>query len=167
MFEGIPPTPDPGFVKRLHDFDPKLEVQFFRQWGRFVIVKPRAYGPAWQILPIEGEDGQFRQPDERDIRLLFYGDLWRHGGVKERVRAGEDHALGQQAKDDKRAETELHEASMDDKRQIRKAYRQALNDGKANSEFERVDIKSKGLTAAQIQAARSTGRDPWAESKVG
>ena len=166
MYKGITPTPDSNFLNKLKEFDPQLGVKFFREFSRFVIIKPRAYGPPWQILLIETEDRQFRFPDERDIAALWLGDLWRHGGVEERITQGEERAKAVKSQEEKRAKETLREASRDDRRQLKNTWRKACNLGKGNADFRRVDIEQKGLTIDQIRSAKIQGQDPWAKQKV-
>ena len=167
MYQGVPPTVNPSFLRKLKEFDPALRVEFSREAHRFVITKPRAYGAAWQLHLVQSEDGDFRQPDERDIAVLWLGDLWRHGGPKARVRRGEDYMLDYQDREDRRISEEFRETSRDNKIQLRRMYRRdVLGDGKGNAEFRRVNLKRRGLTISEIHQSRALGIDPWAQAKV-
>ena len=161
QYQGIPPVPDRIFVRDLRTFDRKLSVQFDRYARRFVIVKEMPWGDPYMIWIVEDDFGGFRQPDQRDIKALYFADLWRHGGVKERVLAGERYAEDHKQKQEKEIDDTFRDATRDDALQLRRTFRQASNDGKANSEFRRVDTQGPGLTLPQIQEARSRGVDPW------
>lgn len=161
QYQGIPPTPDRVFVRDLRTFDHKLKIEFDRHARRFVIVRVMPWGAPYLIWVIEAEDGGFRQPDQRDLKALYLADLWRHGGVKERIIKGEQKILDNQVKEEKHAEDTLRDATKDDKLQLRKTFRQASNDGKANSEFRRIENQGPGLTLSQIRAAKAQGIDPW------
>jgi len=142
-------------------------VEFSREAHRFVIAKPRAHGPAWQLHLVESDTGDFRQPDERDIARLWLGDLWRHGGVRDRIRKGQEYMEDYKAREDRKINEEFRETSRDNKIQLKRMHRRdILGDGKGNAEFRRVDPNRKGLTVEEIRRARSQGSDPWAQTKV-
>lgn len=164
MYQGIPPNPDPTFVKRLHEFDPLLRVQFDKHSERFVVTKRRAYGNDFVVHVIQCDDGTFRPPDMRDIKALYWGDLWRHGGVRERIRSGEERYARQEREQQQRAKDEFRAAAREDKIQLSNTYRKAFNEGSKAPEFRRVDVKSGGLTVQQIKDARAAGRDPWVKA---
>lgn len=162
MYAGVPPSPDPVFVRDLKTFDDKLRLQFSRQLGKFVVTKQRAFGDDFIVLVVQSDDGGFRHPDQRDIKQLYAGDLWRHGGVKERIRKGEEQMLGAEQKDIDNATDELKARTREDKIQLSKAYRRAFNEGSKASEVRRIDVKNpRGRTADQIKSARAAGKDPW------
>jgi hypothetical protein len=166
MYEGIAPVPDRVFVKDLKVFDPELRVTFHRPIGKFVVSKRRAIGSDFVVLVIETDDGQFRMPDQRDIKALYNGDLWRHGGVKERIRSGEEHMKAYRDKEEKEIETETRARAADSKIQLSNAFRKTFNEGSKAPELRRVDLNQKGLTVEQIRSARAAGQDPWVGQKA-
>lgn len=161
MYQGVTPVPDSGFVKDLKAFDPKLRVRFERHMERFVITKRRAFGPDFNVLVVQTDDGEFRQPDRRDLMALWEGDLWRHGGVDARIRRGEEHMQEFQQKQDREIEEESRARTRDSKIQLSNAYRKTFNDGSKAPELRRVELNRRGLTAEQIRSARAAGKDPW------
>jgi hypothetical protein len=161
MYQGVTPAPDSAFVKDLKAFDPLLRVRFERRMERFVITKRRAFGDDFNVLVVQTEDGQFRQPDQRDIKHLYAGDLWRHGGVDARIRRGEEYMKNEQEKLDKEISEESLARTRDSKIQLSNTYRKTFNDGSKAPELRRIELNRKGLTIDEIRAARAVGRDPW------
>lgn len=155
-------------MKDLKRYDPKLDVIFNREYEVFIIVRKAAYGPPHQILPVEAEDGTFRQPDNRDLFTLAVADLWRSGQeAGDRVRKGEEHMLDAMEKEDNKITEEFREYTRDDKLQWKNTWRKALNQGSKQPEFRRIEQRGPGLTLGEIKKARAAGQDPWAgHSKV-
>ena len=165
MYTGVAPVPDWAFVKELKQFDSKLDIVFDRMAERFIIRRDRGWGKPWGVLVIETMDGNFRQPDQRDIKKLWEGDLWKHGGVKEHIRRGEEKMLNHKEKQTKDAEDELRAVTRDNKIQLSNTFRKASNQGSKAPEFRRVEVKnSRALTAEQIRSARQRGVDPWSKA---
>jgi hypothetical protein len=151
------------FVRDLREFDPQLRIRFERRFEKFVITKRRAFGDDWNVLVVQTDNGDFRQPDQRDIKKLYDGDLWRHGGVKERIRSGEEKMLAAQPKDIANAEDELKARTRENKIQLSNAYRKTFNDGSKSPEIRRIDVQNpRARTVEQIKSARTAGKDPWA-----
>lgn len=163
MYQGVPPKPDWAFVKALKEFDPKLDVVFDRVAERFIIRKQRAWGKPWGVLLVETADCRFRQPDQRDIKMLYDGDLWRHGGVKEHILRGEERMKAHQEKQERDNVEEIKNAGRDDKIQLSNTWRKATNQGSKAPEFRKLDdIRKPGaLTIGEIRTAKAAGRDPW------
>jgi hypothetical protein len=151
MYQGIAPNADPLFKRDLMEFDSDLRVEFNRAAERFVITKPRPFGNPWVVLVVESDSGDFKPPDRRDIAKLWLGDLWRHGGPDARVRTGEEKMVEARQKSEQQAETEIKDHTRDDGRYLRKQWRAIANDGKANSDVRRIDVKPKGKTIQEIQ----------------
>lgn len=163
MYQGVPPVPDRVFVKDLKQFDSRLDIVFDRVLERFIVRRDRGWGKPWGVLLIETPDRQFRQPDQRDIKRLWEGDLWRHGGVEAHIRRGEERMKAAQEKEMRDAVDEIRQRSREDKVQLSNVWRKATNQGSKAPEFRKLsEIKpSNALTIDQIRAARSEGRDPW------
>ena len=150
MYKGIPPSPDPRFMRKLKEYDKKLYFEFDRALSRFVIRREIIGREDPKIWVVETEDGRFRQPDERDIAVMYMADLWRHGGVKQRVMLGEQKLLEHERIQEQKAKQELREATLDNKYQLRNTYRKAANDGKALPPFRQILPKSKGKTYKEL-----------------
>jgi hypothetical protein len=163
MYYGVPPVPDWVFVRDLREFDPQLRIRFERRFEKFVISKKRAFGDDFNVLVVQTDNGAFRQPDQRDIKKLYDGDLWRHGGVKERVRRGEEQMLEAEPKGIANAEDELKARTRENKIQLSNAYRKTFNEGSKAPELRRIDVQNpRARTIEQIKSARAAGKDPWA-----
>lgn len=165
MYQGVTPVPDKAFVKDLKQFDSRLDVVFDRVAERFIIRKDRGWGKPWGVLLVETQSGAFRQPDQRDIKRLWEGDLWRHGGVDAHIRRGEERMKAAEEKEEKDAEDTIKQATREDRIQLSNTFRKATNQGSKAPEFRRVEVQnSRALTVEQIKAARAAGRDPWAKA---
>jgi hypothetical protein len=155
MYQGVPPTVDREFVKDLKEFNKDLWVEFSREHERFIIYqKSKQYGTA-EVMIIETEDGEFRQPNFTDIGLLYWGDLWRHGGVEARMIFGEDKALQKMENDDKKAEESLREATLDDKYTLRNGLLKAMG-MPVTPHVRRIEHTPKGVI---IEDKRKFNRD--------
>lgn len=147
VWQGLTPTPDRGFVRKLREFDPDLSVEFDRGLGRFVIYQQgRISGKTVAMVIRGGEDTEcgFRQPDERDLCLLRQVDMHNERTRRRLIEGREKELVEGSRKEMVDAQTEFHEASLDDKHQIKRAYRIMMNDGKAPSHVPPVRPKPKG-----------------------
>lgn len=145
MFEGVTPAPDRVFMKRLKSVDKKLDCLFRREHERFVITYDRASGEKAAIFMVKGENGDFRQPDERDLDRLYDADCSRIGmsmesRLKQRAYASELYHRYQRQK----TRENIGHMTMDSRRQLLPAFGRAHNLGKCNSTFRRIIPKSKG-----------------------
>jgi hypothetical protein len=145
MFHGITPTPNSGFVRKLKQLYPELEVEFSREHERFIITQPSRLRSGRVLLMIIGGykiDNSFRQPDERDLKVLWKADMWRIG-YKKQMMDGERAMLEAREKEEAKAEEEIRERTKDDKIQLSDGYRRAFNIAKANATFRRIENKPK------------------------
>jgi len=150
MYKGIPPSPDPRFMRKLKEYDKKLYFEFDRVLSRFVIRRKVEIREDPKIWIVETEDGRFRQPDERDIAVLYMADLWRRGGVKHRIRVGEQKLLEYERVQEQKMRDELRDVTKDNKYQLRSTFRKATNDGKALSPYRQLLPKAKGKTYKEL-----------------
>lgn len=150
MYQGVTPPVDPTFLKKLKEFDPTLTCEFHRGHERFVIQRKATVGPPHNIMIVDDFTG-FRQPDERDLAALYAADLWRHGGVSERIRKGEEYMRNYRTREDEKMREEFRDVTKDNKYWLRRTMRQANNDGKANHEFRRIEVKPKGYTVNDLR----------------
>lgn len=145
MFEGVTPSPPADFVKNLKRLDPGLGCEFSREHSKFVITQTGKLSGRVPVAIVEGnEGGGYRYPDNRDIIMLNECDLHRKGQeIKNRIRDGEEAMLSARKKADAYAEDELRYAAREDKRWAMQQFRQAYNEGKANSSLRRINVKPK------------------------
>jgi len=145
MFEGLMPVPDSTFVRKLKQFDPKLECRFSRRHGRFIVTQPRVTKPERpaEVWMINGDSGEFRQPDSRDLKILFGGDLHRIS-VEERERKAIAYMKGYKKKQKKNVKDEIRNRTKDGVIQLKKMYYKTGNLGKAPAPFRKIERKPKG-----------------------
>lgn len=147
MWHGITPSPDPGFVRKLRDYDPKLRAEFRREYGKFAITQPAAVGPNTIIFLVEGgENGRhFRQPDARDLAILHHADMARSGNSpKDRMYEGEAAIADIHRKQEAKVRSDLRDATKDGKYQLMRTFQEAANTGKGTRPFRQITHKPKG-----------------------
>jgi hypothetical protein len=132
-------------MERLKAISPDLGCKYEPGHEHFVITHRRPIGQPVPILLIEGDQGEFRHPDQRDIKKILESDTHRVP-VKDRLKVVAKYMEDDRAKKRKAVKDEIRERTKDDRRQLTRAFARAANVSKANSEFRRVDIKPRGVT---------------------
>lgn len=143
---GMTPTPDPGFVRKLKQYSPDLGVRFSPNWGCFVITQKSKMSGDVPLFIVEGDDGAgYRQPDDRDMQKIYEADRWNRGehDWKATIQRGETYLREFEAEQEACVAAEIRDVTKDDKIQLINAYKKALNMGKTDNEFQRVEVKSK------------------------
>ena len=144
----IVPVLDSSFEKDLKEFasskNSKLWVEWDSSLDRFVIYQPSKQYKKAIAMVIETEEGEFRQPNITDIALLYWGDLYRKGDPKAMMIFGEEKALKKMEEDDKRVETEMREATLDDKYTLRRELKKAIGEVADAPHVRRIAPKSRG-----------------------
>lgn len=147
MWKGITPEPDPGFVRKLKTFDPKLKCKFSRKLGKFVITQPTRLRSGEAVAAVvEGDTGGgYRQPDERDLGVLARADFERKSH-KERIREGEEFVEKNREAEEKREHETFRDVAKDNYNQLRHYYANLTGDraDDHNPAFRRVKTKPKG-----------------------
>lgn len=69
----IAPSPSRSFMKDLRSMDRRLSLKF--NGNHFIICYDRGFGEPVNVLRIQTDDGNFRQPTSRDLEVLRGGDL--------------------------------------------------------------------------------------------
>jgi len=131
--------PDRTFSKDLKRLDPRLATKFNGQ--HFVITFDRGHGQPVNILVVKGEDGAFRQPDNRDITKLKECDLAREDYRDKFMRVSQ-HYEQVREKMKKASHETFRDLTKDSKIQLQQAFGRLSS--KANSAFRRVKLKPKG-----------------------
>jgi hypothetical protein len=156
----IAPVLDSAFEKDLKEFarskNSKLWVEFDQDTERFIIYQPSKQYKKAIAMVIETEDGGFRQPNITDIALLYWGDLYRKGDPRAMMIFGEEKALEKMETDEKRAETELKEATIDNKYYLRRKLLEAAGEVSDAPHVRRVTPKSRGY---KVMDNRKMNRD--------
>lgn len=121
-----------SFLRDLKLMDKRLGVKF--NGSHFVITYDRGSGNTVNLIRIKDEDGKFRQPDMRDLKMLYDGDRSRFTAEEhfQRVAYYMDHARKLDA--EKRKEF-IREITKDNKIQLRQHFERVERGGKANSAF--------------------------------
>jgi len=133
MYTGVPPVPDHAFVRRLREFDPELYVEFDRAMERFVIrQRAKALQRPLDVIVVQSDDGDFRQPDSRELKALFGSDI-RRISLEERQRRSADYMRDYKDRQERNAADDLMHATRLDKIQLVKTYQRAANEGKGTS----------------------------------
>jgi len=141
MYAGLTPAPDSSFVRQLRLFDKDLKVEFDRKLELFVITQSRYTGGRVLALVIASDTDTYRQPDARDIRILYMADFYRRN-VKQRILEGEEYMRKVREDQDISAEDDIRHLTRDSKRQLANAYTKAFNLGKGVTGFRQVPAHS-------------------------
>jgi len=133
-----------GFMKNLKALDKRLNCVFRPEHEHFVITYQRPYGEPVNLHCVKADDGGFRQPDNRDLKIIYDGDMSnRKADVVLAERAYElQHCRD---KDVANAKDNIKHMTRMDKHQLINAYRKAGNVGKQRPAFRQVAYKPKGI----------------------
>lgn len=143
-YEGIPPVPDSGFICKLKKISPKLDCEFSREHGKFVITCQAEISGRYELFMVEGDEGGgFRYPDNRDIRTVQEADRYVKSR-RQRERESAEYMRKWREDEDRREESEIRDRTKDGRRQLMKAYTKAFNLGKCESTFRKVKTRPKG-----------------------
>ena len=146
MYQGITPTPDSNFVKKLHRYDSTLKCNFDRELSKFVITQPSMLNSGRKVALVVKDwehEGGWRQPDERDIARIAMADFHRKS-IRRRIQEGEDYMLNYRDKQDRKAAEELRDMTKDEKLPLVNAYRESFNLGKKIRPHRPIKPKVKG-----------------------
>jgi len=146
-WQGMTPIPDPGFMRKLRTFDPNLDCEFNREVERFIITQPSRLRSGKLVAAIVENPGKdvYRQPDDRDLHNLARADFERKSH-KDRIREGEQAMLEKPIQDEKHAESEIRDATKDNRLQLQHMYRRVfkMTGDDHNPAFRRITHKPKG-----------------------
>jgi hypothetical protein len=138
-------VPDRTFVNDIKKLDPKLGCKYVPSHKRFVVTYGRAVGGSVPVFMVKGENGEFRQPDKRDLDFLLSGDLTRED-MKTKLQKSALYMEKVGEKKLKDAQDNIRNATKDDKIQLTNAFSKLGGGGKGNSAFRRIEPKTKGTT---------------------
>lgn len=138
--------PDRVFLKRLEELDPRLGCRYEPAHHHFVVTYRRAIGEPVPVLLIEGQEGAFRYPDDRDIRRLQEGDLHRVS-LHERLRQVASYMEKDREERARKRRTELRDRTKDDRLQLARAIGKIdHNPGGKRMPFRRINLRPRGQT---------------------
>jgi hypothetical protein len=139
--------PERGFLKNLKNLDRRLDCVFRKEHEHFVITYNRGYGEPVNLLLVKADDGGFRQPDNRDLKVIFDGDM--NNKRLDVELAKKAHYLYEVRENDKRKASELiRDMTKDNKIQLRNVYDKAHGAGKKKAAFRQIAYKPKGQVFA-------------------
>jgi hypothetical protein len=135
------PEVDRSFLRDLKNLDKRLGVKFNDR--NFVVTYERGYGEPVNIHLVRNGDGGFRQPDQRDLKIIKGGDLAEGESMDTRLkkRAYISEKMREKARKD--AKENIRNMTKDNKNQLVKKFTQKLNLSKGNAAFRRVITKKK------------------------
>ena len=144
--------PDPAFTKKLKELDPRLGCKFRHDLRRFAVTFDRTVGSPAEVLIVKGEYGEFRQPDERELKVLNEGDLQRTD-IRTRLNKADNYMRDYREKQEAHVTDEIRNRTKDDKIQLVNAYRKSFNtSGKPLPAFRKITPKSKGKKITEASA---------------
>lgn len=138
------PECDKSFVKDLRNLDKRLGVKFNDR--NFVVTYERGYGEPVNIFLIKNEDGGFRQPDQRDLKVIKSGDLAEGESMESRLKRRAYISEKMREKMRENTSQEIRDMTKDNKNQLAKVISQKMNTSKGNAAFRRITPKKKGVT---------------------
>ncbi len=142
------PALEGSFLKDLKNMDRRLGVKF--NGKHFIVVYERPYGEPANIHCVRTADGDFRQPDQRDLCFIKSGDL-ENDRLKERLDKLARYCEEERTKTRKKDKEEIKAMTRDSKNQLKNAFAKANNLGKAKHVFRQVEPKRKGKTIEEIR----------------
>lgn len=146
MYKGILPMPDRGFIRKLKEISPRLDCEFSRKHGKFVITCQAEISGRYELFLVEGDEGGgFRYPDNRDILTVHKADRYVKSR-RQRMREATEYMQKYREDEDKREKDEIHNRTKDGKLQLLRAYHKDFNLGKMESTFRKLYPRSKGKT---------------------
>ncbi len=144
IYGGVPPVPDPGFIRKLKAISPKLDCEFSRERGKFVITCKAEISGRYELFLVEGDEGGgFRYPDNRDIQSVHDADRYVKSR-RQRMRESAEYMRGYREQYEKHAADEIRNRTKDDKIQLMRAYTKDANLGKFESTYRKVGVVPKG-----------------------
>ncbi len=141
---------DRAFMKRLKELDPNLICEFGATAQRFLIKYRRPVGDPLIVLKVETEDGQFRQPDRRDILKLKKYDTHR---VELKTILDESAKYMEQYRTKLRRDRkdEFRNRTKDDKIQLMDIMKRVIGSYKPSGAFRKINPKQKPSEFRHVQ----------------
>jgi len=124
--------------------DRKLDCVFHPAIEKFIVTYERATGASVPIAQLAGreDNGEFRQPCERDLEFIKSGDMT-NTTVSEKLNKTARYMEGFREKQRHEAKEEIRLRTVDDKIQLAEAAK-AVDGGGGKSAFRRLPQKPKG-----------------------
>ena len=136
-------TPERGFVKNLKALDKRLDCVFRPEHEHFVIRYDRGYGEPVNLHCVKADDGGFRQPDMRDLKIIYDGDMTNKKPEVELARRAYE-LFSMRDRDKEKAHDNIRHMTKLDKIQLMNAFQKAHGLGKNKAAFRPIAHKPKG-----------------------
>lgn len=135
--------PERGFLRNLKNLDRRLDCVFRPEHGHFVIRYDRGYGEPVNLHMVKRDDGGFRQPDMRDLKVIYDGDMTNKKPELELAkRAYELLSVREESK--RKSKEAFRDMTKDDHIQLMNAFQKAHGVGKNKAAFRPIPYKPKG-----------------------
>lgn len=139
--------PERGFLKNLKNLDRRLDCIFRPEHEHFIITYNRGYGEPVNLHCVKADDGGFRQPDMRDLKVIYDGDMTnKKADVVLAERAYELMSI--RDKDREKAKSNIRNMTLDDRIQLMNAFGKAHGLGKNKAAYRPISYKPKGQVFA-------------------
>jgi hypothetical protein len=142
------PECNSSFLKDLKSLDKKLSTKFNGE--HWVVTYERPYGEPVNIYRVKGDNGGYRQPDNRDLAVIKGGDLAE--GDKPEIRLKKLAYMSEKMREEARrkARENIRDLTKDDRHYLASRIGQLTNQGKCNSAFRRIKTKPSKNTVRVI-----------------
>ena len=133
------PECDRSFKRDLKNLDRRLGTKFNGE--HFVVTYDRGYGEPVNIYRVKSDDDGFRQPDQRDLKIIKGGDLAVGDRMEMRLKkmAYASEVIRRETR--RRVKDEIRNRLKDSKHQLTRWVGDRANISKSNAEFRRVPHK--------------------------
>lgn len=142
------PECNSSFLKDLKSLDKKLSTKFNGE--HWVVTYERPYGEPVNVYRVKGDNGGYRQPDNRDLAVIKGGDLAE--GDKPEIRLKKLAYMSEKMREEARRKSreEIRAMTREDRRYLAQHMGQITNQGKCNSAFRRIKTKPSKNTVRVI-----------------
>jgi hypothetical protein len=131
------PSVNPSFMKDLKSMDRKLDCIWNPDNKKFIITYERAMGGCVPIATLAGiENGEFRQPNQKDLEFIKSGDL-SNDSIKNKLNKVASYMENVREEQKRKAKQEIKAMTKDSKIQLQQAAVRVAG-GKGNSAFRRI-----------------------------
>ncbi len=130
-------TPERGFMKTLKNLDKRLDCVFRKEHSHFVITYDRGYGEPVNLILVKTDDGGFRQPDMREIKLLSDGDL-NNQRVKDKLERTAKYMQEVRERDVINRNDMIRQRTKEDRIQLMDAFQKVHGSGKRKAAFRQI-----------------------------
>jgi len=131
------PSVNPSFMKDLKSMDRKLDCIWNPDNKKFIVTYERATGQPVPVATLAGmENGEFRQPNQKDLEFIKSGDL-SSDSIKNKLNKVASYMENVREEQRRKAEEEIKAMTKDSKIQLQQAAVRVAG-GKGNSAFRRI-----------------------------